>query len=138
MNRTDLQRLAEIRIQEAKLLLDHGFQKGAYYLAGYAVECALKACIAKKIQEHDFPDLKLARDSHNHDLESLLRTAGLQAELQAEGQSNEEIAKNWRTVASWTVEARYETADQFHFADDLISAIMNPENGVFLWQKKRW
>jgi HEPN domain-containing protein len=47
MNRADLQQLAELRITEAKVLLDNGFYAGAYYLAGYAVECALKACIAK-------------------------------------------------------------------------------------------
>jgi HEPN domain-containing protein len=30
------------------VLLEAGLYAGAYYLAGYAVECALKACIAKK------------------------------------------------------------------------------------------
>lgn len=56
MNRADLQNLAELRINEAKLLLDRGFYQGAYYVAGYAIECALKACIAKKTQQFDFPE----------------------------------------------------------------------------------
>jgi len=53
MNRTELQRLSRIRIKEAKFLLDGGCYNGAYYLAGYAVECALKACIAKQTHRHD-------------------------------------------------------------------------------------
>ena len=46
MNRADFQRLADVRIDEAGVLLAAGRWSGAYYLAGYAVECALKACIA--------------------------------------------------------------------------------------------
>jgi HEPN domain-containing protein len=51
MNRTDLQQLAELRIKEARILLDGDSYSGAYYLAGYAIECALKACIAKRTKE---------------------------------------------------------------------------------------
>jgi hypothetical protein len=47
MNRNDLQNLSRLREKEAKVLLDNGCFAGAYYLLGYAVECALKACIAK-------------------------------------------------------------------------------------------
>jgi HEPN domain-containing protein len=45
MNRFDSQKLASLRLREAKALLAAGFPEGAYYLAGYAVECALKACL---------------------------------------------------------------------------------------------
>lgn len=45
MNREDFQRVSEIRLRESRALLAAGFPEGAYYLAGYAVECALKACI---------------------------------------------------------------------------------------------
>lgn len=45
MNRVDFRQLAGLRIAEAKVLLDNNLYAGAYYLAGYAVECALKACI---------------------------------------------------------------------------------------------
>jgi len=53
--RKDFQRLAELRAKEAATLAKTGNQQGAYYLAGFAVECALKACIAKKTRRHDFP-----------------------------------------------------------------------------------
>jgi len=138
MNRLDLQQLAELRIQEAKLLLEKKFYQGAYYLAGYSIECALKACIAKKTKEHDFPDLKLVNESYKHDIKALLKTAGLEPDLLMEVQINRELEKNWRTVTEWSSKARYETADLIHYADDLCSAIMDPDNGVLQWLKKRW
>jgi HEPN domain-containing protein len=45
MNRTDLQILAEDRLKDAEVLLANGRFGAAYYLAGYAVECGLKACV---------------------------------------------------------------------------------------------
>ncbi|HLF84399.1 MAG TPA: HEPN domain-containing protein [Blastocatellia bacterium] len=60
MNRNDLKLLAVTRLREAKVLLANGEYSGAYYLAGYVVECALKACIAKRTKRHDFPDRKIA------------------------------------------------------------------------------
>jgi hypothetical protein len=41
MNRTTFQRISEIRRREALVLLTAGEYPGAYYLVGYAVECAL-------------------------------------------------------------------------------------------------
>ncbi len=43
MNRAELQRLAKDRLLDAKALFAARRWSGAYYLAGYAVECALKA-----------------------------------------------------------------------------------------------
>ena len=53
---------------------------GASYssLAGYAVECALKARIAKATRKHDFPDTKKADASHRHNLRELLKVANLE------------------------------------------------------------
>jgi HEPN domain-containing protein len=56
VDRRDLQELSKVRLKEAKALLDLGLYDGAYYLAGYAVECALKAGIAKETRRHQFPD----------------------------------------------------------------------------------
>ncbi len=55
MNRIDLQQLARARLREAEALLNAGEWSGAYYLAGYAVECGLKACIAKLTGLARFP-----------------------------------------------------------------------------------
>ncbi len=82
MNRADLQKLSNMRIREAKILFAAGEHSGAYYLAGYAVECALKACIAKGVQRYDFPDKSLAQESYSHDLDKLIKLAKLNSELE--------------------------------------------------------
>jgi HEPN domain-containing protein len=81
MNRADLQKLSNMRIREAKILFAAGEHSGAYYLAGYAVECALKACIARGVQRYDFPDKSLAQESYSHDLVRLVKLADLDSEL---------------------------------------------------------
>ena len=73
MNRKDFHQLAELRLKEARALLAAEFPDGAYYLAGYAVECGLKACIAKRTREHDYPDKKLVNKSYTHDVEDCWR-----------------------------------------------------------------
>ena len=77
MDRSDLQGLASVRHKEARALLRAGLSDGAYYLAGYTVECALKACIAKGTQRHEFPEKKKVQSSHSHNLRELIRVAGL-------------------------------------------------------------
>jgi hypothetical protein len=72
-----LQALAEERARDAEALLNAGQWSGAYYLAGYAVECAHKACIAKQINQYDYPSKELALKAYTHDIRSLLNTAGL-------------------------------------------------------------
>jgi HEPN domain-containing protein len=54
-HRFELRQLAEDRIADAAILLAGGRWSGAYYLAGYAVECGLKACVAKLTNQDDFP-----------------------------------------------------------------------------------
>jgi HEPN domain-containing protein len=88
MNRFDFQQITELRLEESRALLAAGFSEGAYYLAGYAVECALKSCIAKRTREHDFPDKKLVNDSHTHDLTKLLQLAELKVNLEQAMQGN--------------------------------------------------
>jgi len=62
----DLYRLTAARLEDARILLHQNRAQAAYYLAGYAVECALKACIARKTALHEFPDMHHARKSCNH------------------------------------------------------------------------
>lgn len=47
MDRTQLQQLAELRLRDADALLAARQWAAAYYLLGYCIECALKACVAK-------------------------------------------------------------------------------------------
>lgn len=49
MNRTQWQKLAERWLEDAKALLDAERWPAAYYLAGYAIECGLKACVLVRV-----------------------------------------------------------------------------------------
>ena len=67
-DRETFQRLAELRLAEAELLVRSGYPCAAYYLAGYAVECALKAHIAGQFKENQIPDRAFVNDIYTHDL----------------------------------------------------------------------
>ena len=56
LNRDELMRLANERLKDTGALLEANRFEAAFYLVGYVVECALKACIARQTREHDFPD----------------------------------------------------------------------------------
>src|SRR5437764_991419 len=85
MNRAELQQLAQERIRDAKVLLAAKQWSAAYYLAGYAVECALKSCILAFIERTGFifVEKKYAEQCWTHDLEVLLKLAGLEPGLGA-------------------------------------------------------
>jgi HEPN domain-containing protein len=138
MNRDDLQRISRLRVKEARILFKNGYFSGAYYLLGYAVECALKACIAKQIKRYDFPDRKLINDSYSHELEKLLSVSGLKAELQEEIRSNPKLEVNWAIVKDWSVQSRYSTDISETTARDFYSAVTTRKDGVLSWLKKWW
>jgi len=137
MNRSDLQRLARTRINEAKVLLENGRYEGAYYLAGYAVECALKACIAKQTQRQEFPDKKRVDDSYTHDLAKLARVANLENDLKKETQLNSAFDSYWSFVVGWSEAARYQFVTP-ESATNLYNAITDRQHGVLSWLKKYW
>ena len=138
MNKRDLEELAEIRIKEAKALLDTEYYQGAYYLAGYSLECAIKACIAKQVQQYDFPNLDLAKNSYSHKLMDLLGVAGLKQELTKMESQNNDFRLNWAVAKDWTEKARYESKLDKRKAKDLYEAITDNQSGILAWLKKYW
>lgn len=139
MNRAVFQKLAELRIKEAEVLLDGKYYEGAYYLAGYAVECALKACIAKKTKRYDFPPgEKAVREFYSHELEKLVKGADLGGALKAKEDSDVQFKLNWAVVKGWNFQARYEPEIDEKRARDLYSAIAGKKHGVLTWLKKYW
>ena len=137
MNRADFQILAGIRLRESKELLAAGCPDGSYYLAGYAVECALKACIAKRTREHDFPEKELVIKSHTHDIGKLLQLADLRIELDSAMQANPTMRAGLDTIQDWSEASRYERkADQE--ALDLIQAIEDSTGGLLPWIMLHW
>jgi HEPN domain-containing protein len=86
VNRADLNQLSELRVREAMALFAKRYYDGACYLAGFSVECALKACIARKTAKHSFPDRDAVLKSWTHNLKSLAEVAGLYGEIMDEVQ----------------------------------------------------
>jgi HEPN domain-containing protein len=137
MNRSDLQRLSNARIREARILFDAGEYCGSYYLAGYAVECALKACFAKSVRKYDFPDKKGAGKIFTHKLPDLVTLANLDAELLASRQASSKFASGWDVVCKWTEESRYSNGTKDD-AEELLDAIIRRRDGVLPWIKRHW
>jgi len=136
VTRQQLQRLADLRTQDAAALVKTRRLQGAYYLAGYAVECALKACIAKETKRHEFPPkAKYVQGVYTHDLESLLKHAGLEKALENDSKTNATLAANWGVVKLWREESRYVLSGLK--GKDICLALTGPD-GVLTWIKQRW
>jgi HEPN domain-containing protein len=137
MNRIDFQEIAELRLRESKALLASGFAEGAYYLAGYAVECALKACIAKRTREHDFPDKKLVNDSHTHDLGKLLNLAELKDELDTVIGADPAMESALDKIQEWSETSRYQRKT-VQEAAALLKSIEDQTGGLLPWIRLHW
>jgi HEPN domain-containing protein len=139
VNRIDLQRLADDRVLDAEALLNTGRWSTAYYISGYAVECALKACIARRTNLHDFPEKAVAEKAYTHDLTRLLDLAGLKLQLQIDttAAANPALGVNWQHVKDWSERARYQQKTETQ-ARTLHQAITDSANGVLPWIKVHW
>lgn len=102
------------------------------------MECGLKACIARKTRQFDFPDKGLANKAFEHSAEKLVLVAGLKPNLDAEIAANFDFATFWAVITGWNVERRYETTTTHQEAADLIRVIDDPTNGVLQWLKNYW
>lgn len=138
MNRRKLQALARDRLADARALLRGHRYAAAYYMAGYAVECALKACITKQVNRYDFPDKKLAGGSYTHNLEDLVDVAKLNDGLKAARVADEMFGRNWQIVCEWSVEDRYEPDISRDDALKLYGAITARRGGVMTWIRSNW
>jgi HEPN domain-containing protein len=139
VNRAELQQLAEDRIFDAEALLANGRWSGAYYLAGYAVECGLKSCVLSHILNTGaiFLDRKFSEKCWTHSLEGLLKLAGLEAFLGIDVAANPTLGLNWLTVESWNEFSRYQQTSEFH-ARRLFAAVTDHASGVMTWIRGRW
>ena len=138
-NRHDFQVLSLLRIKEAEVLLSNQCYAGAYYLLGYAIECALKACIAKATKRHDFPpNLETVRAIYIHDLAKLLKSAGLEPKHQHRAKTKPTFARYWAIVKDWNEQVRYQTAIPEQDARDLHLAVTDKRHGVLPWLIKLW
>lgn len=138
LNRDKLHFLADSRLEEARALLDRKLWTGAYYMTGLGVECALKACLARTVQQYDFPDRNFVNRAYTHKLKELAQLdAALWEELQKEARFDLKLRSNWDAVFLWDDENRYEVVEKLQ-AESLYVAATEPGSGVMEWIRRRW
>jgi HEPN domain-containing protein len=140
MDRLEWQKLAERWLVDAKRLLDDRRWSAAYYLAGYAVECGLKACILKRLSatpEVIFESRRFSDNCWTHDLKELLKLAGLELAMDTDTATNPALDNNWIAAKDWNEKRRYENI-VYSRAKKLYAAIADKRNGVMQWIKGHW
>lgn len=148
MNRAELQQRANDWVAGAETLLAAGQWSLAYYLAGYAVEFALKSCVLSRMIETGAvfrEQLTIggkqkkweARDFRTHSLDELVDLAGLRAELDGRRSQPDGFSANWLLVREWRSDSRYERHEQSK-AEDLLKAIAVDPDGVLSWVRLFW
>ncbi len=119
-SRADFEKLMDLRMKEAKALLDLKDWDGAYYLVGYAVEFALKIRIIGQLMKSDrFPDKKAVENFYKHELPGLRTLAALDVEMD----NDPAIASQWKIVKDWSEQTRYQIGMKEQEATDLYDAI---------------
>ena len=136
-NRLEFQQVALDRFADAKALLTAGRYNGAYYLGGYAVECALKACIAKLTLAGDFPP-KNSKDYYTHNLKELLTASKLKSDLEQDSV----LRAEWSFISGWSEATRYNTAQitqtEAEVYLNLVQNASDTTKGILPWLQARW
>ncbi len=136
--RADFQQLVDVRLQEGKALLDLGMWDGAYYLTGYAVEVALKACIIKAVMATDaFPEKRFSENCWTHDIGKSVDLAGLKPAWDAAIKADPKLSGNWGFAKQWSEQTRYHRITEKE-AKDLYDAVSDAIHGVLPWIKTQW
>ena len=138
IKRRHLKNLVDGRLADAHVLMSKRRYVSAYYIAGYAVECAIKVCIAEQFRKNTIPDKNLVNNTYTHDFEKLMRTAGIFAQLEQNITTDAGLYSSWNVVKDWRPEIRYTTSVTRLEARDLIDAIENQQNGILQWLVQHW
>ena len=97
--RTVYEQTSRRMLSDARFLLQHGRWHSAVYLGGYAVECKLKAAVCEYLGVDVLPSA-----FHTHEIQVLLRSAGLAEALQLD----KSLWACFRRIdVTWGVEIRY-------------------------------
>ena len=102
LNRKELRLLSRERLKDAKALRTQRRYHGAIYMAGYAVEIALKERICKTLQWKDFASFPSSPNLKIHNLDTLLIFSGVERHVKSR------YLVEWSIVQSWNPEQRYE------------------------------
>lgn len=104
--KSDLKKIAQARLRDARVLFKGRCYDGAMYLCGYAAEMAIKARICRALHWKGYPasrkEFENFKSFKTHDLEVLLHLSG------AEEKVKTQHATDWSVVAQWDPKVRYE------------------------------
>lgn len=97
-------RCAFQRYEEAEVLFLADYGNGAVYLAGYGIECILKALVLASVRETDRPDtIKSFRGAKAHEYE-WLRSMYL---TNGGARFPREVTRQFTLVNDWSTDLRY-------------------------------
>ena len=148
--RIEFQELATLRLEEASILLAKNYPDGAFYLAGYAVECALKSAICRTLDIDDFFELNSAK-AHSakvkddvlqkfrtHDYGTLLALSGWYYKLDTAITLDVILGDAWTIIRtlSWTEQYRYETTTRK--GQVAVQGFIDSVNIFLQWIKTHW
>jgi hypothetical protein len=77
------------------------------------------------------------QDYYTHNIETLLKSAGLDLKLNDDIKIDIDLGANWEVVTRWTELTRYERNTQAA-AEEIHKAITHPDHGVLPWLKQSW
>ena len=139
MNQADLRSLAQERILDADALINGGRWSFAYYVAGYAVECALKSCLLARMIYTGWVFQEKAKidECLTHNFERLINLSGLSDELNAQLAAIPDFVGNWGITIRWKVTDRYGRNTEAE-ARALYAAITDDPDGVLTWMTSYW
>ena len=137
LTKKDLEFLADTRLDDAVHLFHGARYSAAYYLSGYTVELAIKACIAGVFHANVIPDKSFVNAVYSHKLDDLLGLAGIKKALQDDMSKDPILAAAWGVTSKWTETSRYVMWDQFAAAS-IINAVGDQQHGVLTWLKRHW
>jgi HEPN domain-containing protein len=139
-NHKQLREIAQSRLKAGKTLLDDGDYDGAVYMMGYAIECALKAVICKRLNLASYPDQgvggEIATFFKTHKFDILLTLSGLEKEFTLAAPQRR--SENWSESTKWHPDMRYAPvgsktkieAERMHIA------LSERSDGILSWISK--
>jgi hypothetical protein len=137
ITKADLEALADTRLGDALHLFQATRYSAAYYLAGYAVELGIKACIAGLFQANVIPEKGFVNAVYSHKLDELLGLAGIKKQLQDDMKDDGVLSAAWGVASKWNEASRYQMWDQFAAAS-MVHAVGDQNHGVLQWLKNHW
>ena len=124
-------------LNSAEVLFDFGHYDVAYYLAGYSVECAIKAVICKRIRPNEFPPPNVNSSHYVHDIKQLIKTAKLEDDLNYDMDRYSDLKMSFMVLKDWNPkDLRYESSSMSKgMAKNYIDEVKN-EKGFVIWLNK--